>query len=117
MRAINLVFLIWVSISIVSCSGGYSSSSGGSVPTGTTTFTVTAADAPSAYDINGVANGSITLQRGQAYTFNISTSGHPFYFTTVEGSTGGSNAYTGNGLSGSTTSGSVSFTPDGTTPS
>lgn len=32
--------------------------------------------------INGVSGAPLTLQRGQTYTFNIQTPGHPFYITT-----------------------------------
>ena len=32
-----------------------------------------------AYEINGVNNPTLIVRRGQTYTFNLNTAGHPFY--------------------------------------
>jgi hypothetical protein len=75
---------------------------------GTTSFAVTAVNAPTSYTVNGVNNATLTLQRGVTYTFNLSTAGHPFYIMSVQGTNTG-NAYatgvTGNG----STSGTLTF--------
>jgi hypothetical protein len=39
----------------------------------------------SAYIVNGVNNPTLTLTRGQTYTFNVTASGHPFWITTARG--------------------------------
>lgn len=61
---------------------------------------------PSAYTFSGsgltdVENPNFTFKRGETYTFEVSTPGHPFLIKTVQ-STGSGNAYndgvTGNGL-------------------
>jgi plastocyanin len=52
------------------------------------------------YRIDGATNPTLSLIRGQTYTFNINASGHPFWIKTVN-SIGTANAYnsgvTGNG--------------------
>lgn len=69
---------------------------------GQTTFNVTASGNTS-YIINGADDPTLTLQRGVTYTFNINTTGHPFYIKTVANSTGTGSQYTtgvtGNGAS------------------
>lgn len=58
-----------------------------------------------AYVIDGMSNPSLTLCRGNTYTFAVNAPGHPFYIKTVQG-TGTDNAYssgvsvTGNGATG-----------------
>lgn len=111
-KAISIVAASTIILLTVAGCNGYSSGSGGgggSIPGGTTTFTVTGVNAPSSYTVNGTDNASLTLQRGQTYTFNISASGHPFYIMSVQGTNTG-NAYstgvTGNG----TSSGTLTFT-------
>ncbi len=37
------------------------------------------------YMIDGANDPSLTLTRGQTYTFNVNTSGHPFWITTALG--------------------------------
>ena len=46
-----------------------------------------------AYNINGIANATITLTRGGTYTFNINASGHPFYIQTTGNGYNSSNLY------------------------
>jgi hypothetical protein len=95
---------------LLSCGGTspYTSSSGGSVPVGTTSFLVTAGNAPNGYTINGGNNPNLTLQRGVTYTFNLNVAGHPFYIMTVQG-TDTTYAFT-NGVSGNgTTNGTMTF--------
>ena len=60
------------------------------------------------------------LYRGSTYTFNINASGHPFYFTTDDGTNHGANAYVGeytSGVTGSRTDvGTVTFTVPANAP-
>ena len=49
-----------------------------------TTFNVTATGM-SAYIVDGVNDATLTLTRGQTYTFNVDTFGHPLWITTVRG--------------------------------
>lgn len=87
-------------LTVLGCGGGPIQSVSGGTISGTTTFNVTADNAPASYTINGIENPTLVLQRGITYTFNLSISGHPFYIKTVQGS-GTGNAYssgvTGNG--------------------
>jgi hypothetical protein len=39
----------------------------------------------SAFVVDGVNNPTLTLTRGQTYTFNVNTFGHPFWITTARG--------------------------------
>ena len=36
-----------------------------------------------AYEINGVNNPTLIVRRGQTYTFNLNTAGHPFWLQTT----------------------------------
>ena len=54
-----------------------------------------------AYNIDGKQNPEITLKRGVTYTFELKTTGHPFWIKT-KNSTGKANAYT-NGVTGNGT--------------
>ena len=67
------------------------------------------------YLIDGVANPSLTFQRGSTYIFHINTPGHPFLINTVQG-TGTTNAYdtgvTNNGI----TSGDLTFVVPASAP-
>jgi len=77
MRARRLAFLAAVALGIV----------GSVLPAAAApTFQVTASG-QSAYRIDGVNNPTLTLTRGQTYTFtlDIFTSGHPFWITTARG--------------------------------
>jgi hypothetical protein len=49
-----------------------------------TNFDVSSSGA-SAYVIGGQNNPSLTLTRGQTYTFNVTVSGHPFWIVTARG--------------------------------
>ena len=46
-----------------------------------------------AYEINGVKNPTLVVRRGQTYTFNLNTSGHPFYLQTTGGGYQSANTY------------------------
>lgn len=73
-----------------------------------TTFTVTNLGI-SAYTINGSNNPTLTLTRGETYTFTISASGHPFDIKTVQGNGAGNKYLTG--VTGeSTQNGTLTFT-------
>jgi hypothetical protein len=61
------------------------------LPTGITNYEV-GHTAAGSYRLNGYANPTITVVRGQTYTFNLNASGHPFWIKSVAG-TGTSNAY------------------------
>jgi hypothetical protein len=52
--------------------------------TGVTTFNVTN-DGSGAYLINGQSNPTISIARGETFTFNIDASGHPFWIQSVAG--------------------------------
>ena len=46
-----------------------------------------------AYEINGVNNPTLIVRRGQTYTFNLNTAGHPFYLQTTGGGYQSANTY------------------------
>jgi uncharacterized delta-60 repeat protein len=46
-----------------------------------------------AYEINGVNNPTLIVRRGQTYTFNLNTAGHPFYLQTTGSGYQSSNVY------------------------
>ncbi len=52
-----------------------------------------------AYEINGVNNPTLIVRRGQTYTFNLNTAGHPFYLQTTGGGYQSANVYS-NGFTG-----------------
>jgi hypothetical protein len=63
----------------------------------------------SAFVIDGVNNPTLTLTRGQTYTFTVSSVGHPFWITTARGAgdteaNAFSQGVTGNGASPGTVS-------------
>jgi hypothetical protein len=39
-----------------------------------------------AYEINGARNPTLVVRRGETYTFNLNTAGHPLYLQTTNGS-------------------------------
>ena len=89
---------------------------------GTTLFNVTktTTDSASKYRINGYNNPTLTVYRGQTYTFTINSgvgSGHPFWIKTTQ-TTGTADAYntgvTGNGAIGGQT---ITWTVDIDAPS
>ena len=47
-----------------------------------------------AYEINGVNNPTLTVRRGQTYTFNLNTAGHPFWLQTTGSGYQSANVYT-----------------------
>jgi hypothetical protein len=72
----------------------------------------------SAYVVDGVNNATLTLTRGQTYTFTVSSVGHPFWITTAPGAGNAeANAFsqgvTGNGNS----PGTVTFVVPASAPS
>lgn len=82
------------------------------VNTGTATWDITEA---------GIAqNPILNLYRGATYTFNVSATGHPFYFTTDDGTDYVSGSYVDEyttGVTGSRTdSGTVTFAVDASAP-
>ena len=102
----SLFLILALSLFLNSCAN--SDSPAGSVPAGTTTFTVTSTNAPVSYTVNGSENPTITLQRGQTYTFDLTVPGHPFYIMTTQGTNTG-NAYS-NGITGNgTVNGTLTF--------
>ena len=103
-----LIFLLsTLAITSIGCSGDSASSATAAPAAGTTTFTVVN-NGISSYLINSSANASLSLQRGQTYTFNLSATGHPFYIMSAQG-TNTANAYT-SGVSGNgTQSGTLIF--------
>ena len=67
--------------------------------------------------INGAANPTLTLTRGQTYVFNVTAIGHPFWITTARGagdteSNAFSDGVTGNGAS----PGTLTFVVPATAP-
>jgi hypothetical protein len=78
-------------------------------------FTVTNSGA-SAYVINAQSNPTLTLTRGQTYTFAVDTPGHPFYIKTAQVTGTGSTFDTGVTNNG-TTSGTLTFTVPASAPS
>jgi hypothetical protein len=73
-----------------------------------------------AYLIDGISNETLTLTKGQTYTFNINVTGHPFWIVTAPGAANvTTNAFntgvTGNGT-GQTATGVVTFVVPSTAP-
>lgn len=69
----------------VGCGGSNSPAPTAGSISGTTTFNVSAPNAPNSYTINSLDNPALTVKRGIAYTFNLSASGHPFYIMSIQG--------------------------------
>jgi len=72
----------------------------------------------SAFVVDGVDNATLTLTRGQTYTFTVSSVGHPFWITRARGAgdteaNAFSQGVTGNGAS----PGTVTFAVPGSAPS
>lgn len=72
------------------------------------TFTVTP-QGMQAYLINGAANPTLTLARGQTYQFLVNSAGHPFFIKTQAG-TGTGNQFSEGVTNNGTTSGALQFT-------
>ena len=81
-----------------------------------TNFNVTNSGA-SAYVIGGANNPTLTLTRGQTYTFSVSALGHPFWVVSAPGAAEVNlNAFT-NGVTGNgTASGTVTFVVPASAP-
>jgi hypothetical protein len=74
-----------------------------------TNFNVTNSGA-SAYVVAGASNPTLTLTRGQTYTFTVSATGHPFFITTARGAAGASmNAFSTGVTNNGTASGTITF--------
>jgi hypothetical protein len=89
-----------------SATGGSSSTADAAsdcMPAGTLTVT---AEGSTAYMINGSANPTLHLCRGEMYTFQVNAPGHPFYVKTAPG-TGTANAYSEGITNNGTDSGSI----------
>jgi hypothetical protein len=84
----------------------------------TTNFDVTN-NGMASFSINGAANPTLTLTRGQTYVFNVTALGHPFWITIARGAgdtetNGFSDGVTGNGASPGTLTFVVPPTAPGT---
>ena len=104
------------SLFLVLLAGCGASTTTGGTGSGTTTYAVTAPNAPTSYSLNGSANPNLTLQRNQTYTFNVSASGHPFYIMSVQGTNTG-NAYNTGVTNNGSQSGTVTFVVPAGAPS
>ncbi len=99
-----------LTFALQACAGGYGNSAPASSSANNvavqpaeatqTVFKVVTGAVP-AYAINGQENPIITLKRGVTYTFELKTTGHPFWIKS-KNSTGVGNAYT-NGVTGNGT--------------
>jgi hypothetical protein len=85
------------------------------IETPTTTYTITNSGS-AAYIINGSSNPTLTLMRGETYTFNISAVGHPFWIKTVS-STGTGNQYNTGVTNNGTDNGTITWVVDAGAPS
>ena len=70
----------------------------------------------SSYIINGSSNPTLTLFRGETYTFNISATGHPFWIKTIS-STGTENQYNTGITNNGTDNGTITWVVDAGAPS
>ena len=69
----------------------------------------------SAYLVDGVSNGSLMLTRGQTYTFNVTSVGHPFFIKTIR-TTGSTNQFASGVTGQGVTSGTLKFVVPVTAP-
>ena len=72
-------------------------------------FFVTA-DGTSAYLIDGIANDSITVIRGETYIINVDATGHPFWIQTVGGGYSENDVYNDGITNNGTESGNILWT-------
>jgi len=79
-------------------------------PSAQTTFTVSFNAGEFAYDVDGVPRATLTLERGQTYTFQMDNtpSIHPFYISTS--STGGGAGVWTDGVTGNFATGTAALT-------
>ncbi len=69
------------------------------------------------YVVNGVQGATLTLNKGQTYTFSINTAGHPFYISTDPvGGAGSTGEWTVGVMGNGTDVGQLTFTPDASAP-
>ncbi len=97
-----------------SSAGLYSFYAGAGVP-GPTTFAVSASGA-SAYVINGSSNPSLSVVRGQTYTFAVNASGHKLWIQSAAGSYSSSGTYNVGVNNNGTATGSIVWTVATDTP-
>jgi hypothetical protein len=79
------------------------------IGTGNTSFDVSAPNS-SYYNINQAYNPSLTLYRGQTYTFNVNSPGHPFWIVSASGSYNAANNYSNGTTGNGTYSGTLTWT-------
>jgi plastocyanin len=79
-----------------------------------TTFNVTN-NGMTSYTINAASNPTLSLTRGQSYTFQVNAVGHPFWIKSVR-STGTGNAYNSGVTNNGSETGSVTFVVPGDAP-
>ncbi len=106
----SVLLLTCLSFTLQACAGGYGNSAPAAssvekaeapqkVNAAQTVIKVITEGSP-AYNIDGKQNPELTLKRGVTYSFELKTTGHPFWIKT-KNSTGKANAYdtgvTGNG--------------------
>jgi len=65
------------------------------------------ANGSSNYVINGSSNPTLTLVRGETYTFNVNATGHPFWITKASGAYSAGNVYLGTTLLTNFTNGAI----------
>ena len=81
-----------------------------------TTLNVTN-DGSGAYVINGSSNPTLTVVRGETYTFNINAAGHPFHIQTVAGAYSSGDLYTTGITNAGTADGVITWVVDSQAPS
>jgi hypothetical protein len=70
-----------------------------------------------AYTIGGADNPTLTLTRGQMYTFTVNAIGHPFFVTTARGAaTASANQFTTGVVNNGTASGTITFSVPASAP-
>jgi len=82
---------------------------------GVSTFSVTASGS-SSYNINEALDPTLTLYRGQKYTFTVNASGHPFHIQTSSGAYNQANLYTTGVTNPGQENGTITFTVPLTAP-
>src|SRR5450432_4355998 len=68
-----------------------------------------------AYTINAAANPTLTLNRGQTYTFDVNTPGHPFFIKTAQ-VTGSGSTFDAGVTNNGATAGTVTFAVPASAP-
>jgi hypothetical protein len=106
---------ILASLLICGCAEGPEATDSASAVAGTTTFNVSADNAPLAYTINAAKNPILTVKRGVAYTFNLNVTGYPFFIMNIPG-TNTANQYTNGVIGNGNSTGQLIFTVPSTAP-